>query len=148
MKATILQKSVTTNVIAVSANEAIRLVLESPEAIDMEVTSIKCQKIPNPGAVELMARVSAESGIHILGYFDGLLDHLPNYIGQVSAWAVVAELEYTINYNMPKLGSEEKIETAAGPKTSVEEVPAFDPDAVDPNDRAALTEAQRTEGDT
>ena len=139
MKITILTKRISTNVIAISAAEALRLLLESEEAADTQVNSAQVARVASPNAPKQTVDFVVQSGVHVLGYFEGLADYLETNPTAVDVWAVTVDLEYVVEFDPPKqefnpTGTGATSGSSAG--TVVGSIGRED--VVDPNDRAGL----------
>lgn len=152
MKITVLNKRVSTNVLAQTAAEAARLFLEADELKGAQINNVLIKRIVVPGAPLQTALFSDSSGVHVLGNFPGLLEHLRENPDAVTVWDVTIEAEFVTEYEItpPNDGQQQPAGTVVGSIGSRGEI-------TDPGDRMpapnvppkdVALQSARTEGDT
>lgn len=102
MKVTLLANRITAHILATQASTAVRLFETSRMAMEhegvFEVNVVSVRRVLSPSAALETAEFVEETGAHVLGYFDGLVDALRLTPAAIAVWEVTMDLVYTADY--------------------------------------------------
>lgn len=149
MKITLLTQVLSANVIAQTADEALRIFLTDERFTGAEIGTVQITRIQSPPNAATQAAEFAEmSGNHLPGYFPGLADALRSGAATADVWAVSVQSEWTAQFIVPQTSKEtagnpeniggespESVVGSIGGAPSLVKSPGEGPLVVDPNDR-------------